>query len=175
MATNRTPNYNLPQWILADPFLMSEFNNAFQDVDTALKSVSDLLESKPKLATGTYTGTGVYGNNHMNTLHFDFVPKLLFISKTEYSVNSNDRFSGMVFGAGDYFTLLPYATLLLHDEDGRKHTSMTLNFKVNNGTDTASTATYTLSDGGKTLNWYTGGAGSQLNESGKLYYWIAIG
>ena len=33
-----------------------------------------------KIATGSYVGTGEYGENHPNSLTFDFAPKLVYIS-----------------------------------------------------------------------------------------------
>ena len=39
------------------------------------------IVSAPKIATGIYTGTGVYGASNPNTLVFGFVPKVVIISK----------------------------------------------------------------------------------------------
>lgn len=44
-----------------------------------LAAIKQLLDSKPKIETGSYVGTGVYGEDNKNTLTFGFVPKVVFI------------------------------------------------------------------------------------------------
>ena len=48
--------------------------------------IADLLGGA-KIETGSYTGTGTYGNSNPNSLTFGFEPKIVFISesKPEYS------------------------------------------------------------------------------------------
>lgn len=57
---------------------------------TGVASIAELLTAlglgEPvKIATGEYTGTGVYGKDNKNTLNFAFVPELVIIgSRTGY-------------------------------------------------------------------------------------------
>lgn len=44
--TNKTPNYNLPQWIGTDkPAWLTDMNGAFSAIDTAIKGVGDTSDS----------------------------------------------------------------------------------------------------------------------------------
>ena len=53
------------------------------DVLALIKSLIDAANSnansKAKIVTGSYTGTGVYGERNPNSLTFDFEPKVVFI------------------------------------------------------------------------------------------------
>ena len=53
--------------------MRSDFNADNQKIDAALAGGA-------KIATGTYTGTGEYGQSHPNILTFDFAPKLVIVS-----------------------------------------------------------------------------------------------
>ena len=77
MASNHTPTYGLNQWSLEDSFIMEEFNTDNRNIEQALL---DLQASMPKIATGSYVGTGTYGADNPNTLTFDFKPKFIIIT-----------------------------------------------------------------------------------------------
>ena len=80
---NYTENYQLPQWEETDRVLMADFNAMTAKLEAGL---SELLAGLPKLATGTYAGTGEYGASHPNTLTFDFKPYvLLCYNRSSYS------------------------------------------------------------------------------------------
>lgn len=38
-STNKTPNYDLPQWVASDPVEMADFNQAMSDIDSNLNLV----------------------------------------------------------------------------------------------------------------------------------------
>lgn len=82
-----TNNYQLNQWALSDQVRMADFNADNQKIDAALK----VLDSRPKLMTSTYIGTGDY-NSTWTLLKFDETlgtsPKVLYISKpgTKYQL-----------------------------------------------------------------------------------------
>ena len=167
-STNKTAHYQLNQWIGTDPVLMADFNADNAKIDAA-------LAAGLRLASGTYTGSGSYGSSNKNSLHFDFVPKLLLIFKSEISASSS-RFSGTAFGLGDYCAILPYTALTdlaVGAASGSSNASLV--FKVYNGEGGVGNCNFSVSDQGKTLSWYGTAAASQLNESGKTYYWAAIG
>ena len=100
----------------------------------------------PQIATGSYTGTGTYGSGNPNIVTFPFVPKFVYICAQNES-----------------------AKYILLWVSGARRVPGT----IDNGSDFQ---VVTLS--GKTISWYCGynqGAGQQLNFSGVLYQWIAIG
>lgn len=72
MASGSTSSLRLPQWNANDEFKMSEFNSAFQTIDTA-------LSGRIKAETGSYVGTGAYGSEHSNSITFSGVPVLLCV------------------------------------------------------------------------------------------------
>lgn len=77
-------------------YLRSSNRNAYPDSGTQngyeyeyLGVPFQNIVSAPKIATGIYIGTGVYGANNPSTLVFDFVPKAVIISK-KLSSESDD-------------------------------------------------------------------------------------
>lgn len=51
-STNKTTNYNLPQWVGTDhPSFSEDFNPAFSKIDTEIKSVDDKAEAANTAAT----------------------------------------------------------------------------------------------------------------------------
>ena len=99
MSTNHTTNYELCQWEATDQVQRTDFNQDNAKIDTALKSLSDQMVQKadqavvnllantvnqkadqsalnaavttiPKMVAGTYTGTGLYGEDNPNILDF---------------------------------------------------------------------------------------------------------
>ena len=51
-STNKTPNYNLPQWVGTDhPTFSEDFNDAFSAIDTAMSTNKTNAESAQTTAT----------------------------------------------------------------------------------------------------------------------------
>ena len=48
-STNKTPNYNLPQWVETDEFKMADFNQAMSDIDSNLNLVQSDIDSHEAL------------------------------------------------------------------------------------------------------------------------------
>lgn len=117
----------------------------------------DNAVTAPKIETGSYVGTGTYGQANPNTLTFGFAPKFVWI----YEFFRSDSW----YDAGDA-SKIPFE-LIPEGEFGRKYPPST--------TPTHSTNTYSKRVG-STLYWYnTDSAGDQLNYSNSTYYYIAIG
>ena len=94
MATNHTEAYGLNQWVHSDSVLMADFNEDNVKIEQALL---DLKASMPKIATGSYVGTGTGGAENPSTLELDFSPKVIIITtdgKTDeaYASTSTPRF-----------------------------------------------------------------------------------
>ncbi len=114
-----------------------------------LASAVSAVSSTAQLASGTYTGTGANGSATPNTLTFSFVPKLLFVT-------------------------------------GKTTTNKTITlFGINPCTDGLITAMQSgwvhllniVSWSGTSVSWWTesGNAVYQLNDSGIVYTYVAIG
>ena len=127
MAANQTQNYGLNQWELSDSVIMAEFNADNQKVDAALAElnkridtavadaeqrlngmIEQLRTATPHVRTGTYVGTGTYGESHPNTLIFDFNPRILiFVDTTldnERSILKHTVFAMYPSTAGDWLS-----------------------------------------------------------------------
>ena len=70
-----TTNYSLPQWEENDRVTRGDMNDAMSAIDTALGALGD----KPYV-TGSYIGTGNFGNNRLSTLELGFRPSLVLIT-----------------------------------------------------------------------------------------------
>ncbi|MGM9564595.1 MAG: hypothetical protein ACI3VT_01140, partial [Evtepia sp.] len=110
-----------------------------------IESLTDFGYSK--IEVGSYVGTGTYGSSNPNTLTFGFEPKLVLIGEVSWK----------------YFTVLFNGIgIVMTGGSNRKMTSTSFS--------------------GKTVSWYnidgyTGSTESrvQMNESGVVYHYIAIG
>ena len=99
-----TTSYQLPQWVDSDRILRTDFNDAFQKLETALTGLDsqiDALDSQVEakgnciLYTATYVGTGGVGSESPTTLTFPQQPLVVFIS----SVGNADDTLMVVQGA----------------------------------------------------------------------------
>lgn len=92
------------------PKIFDHGNNPTTDAQLTNKGyvdnlVSQAIASGAKIATGSYTGTGNYGQNSSNSLTFESDPVLLLIAGEEYSVTYIaviicDANAGIAFGGG---------------------------------------------------------------------------
>ena len=111
----------------------------------------DNAVTAPKIATGSYTGTGTYGASNPNSLTFEFAPKIVLL----YAGEAASLF-------GETHRLLPYTLLW----------GCTTRFGYDNNSANINNCTYS----GNTMSWYcTGGAAQQQNTSGGTFRYVAIG
>lgn len=138
-------------------YIQSSNRNAYPDSGTQdgyeyeyLGVPFDNAVTAPKIEVGSYVGTGTYGQANPNTLTFGFVPKLVWIyeANTRY-ISTSAGYNGL------WFASWPYLSYLL---------------------DSGTTVTRYASLSGETLSWYeSSSAFNQLNDSEKVYTYIAIG
>ena len=83
MASNYTTNYELPLWEPQDSFLRTEFNEAHQKIDAAVKEISE------KFYVGIYACDGTYGADHPITLTFPFQPRALYLAALGQGIYGN--------------------------------------------------------------------------------------
>ena len=126
--------------------LTSDVNMAKNNISNLQNLVSE-MSGGLKISSGSYQGNGTFGADNKNSIAFDFVPKIVFITP-----NDEATYDGTI--------------TWIHNT-----TKSTLNAtSSNNGI----TVTFSLT--GNTLSWYqSNGAGYQLNTSGKTYNWVALG
>lgn len=114
--------------------------------------VDGLLEVFPwylpgvKIATGSYTGNGVYGSGNPNTLTFPFEPKMLMVLP-DPTIASTSYCGFWCLGNPGITGQIP-----------------------------ANASGSTVSVSGNTISWFsTGNAQMQLNVDNQKYYYIALG
>lgn len=121
-------------------------------VNEALLKIFNTANSKARIVTGNYVGTGTYGPKNPCSLTFDFTPKIVLMHMGGTHAYS-DSTHCMVFVW-----------------------NITNTFDVGSAGDSRNSVTYS----GNTISWYntTGNlasAGAQLNGSGTTYWYTAIG
>ena len=115
----------------------------------------------PKIATGSYVGTGKYGPDNPNSLTFEFPPKLLFI--TQYNGDGNFYGANSIGGNPMDCSILT--------------TSYTAGLGFSNVSNSDGLSGYAKkTEDGKTITWYhSRSADSQANYAQYTYYYFAIG
>ena len=108
----------------------------------------------PRIATGSYTGTGVYGSSNKNCLTFDVVPKIVFVVAKEKAM-----FHGYETTLQEWIILVNGMTKCLTKQ----------------ASNNSGTGTTTISWSGNTVSWYGAWAGAQQNTSGVEYLYVAFG
>lgn len=121
---------------------------------TGVSSLAELVTAMGAVCafTGSYTGTGDYGSPTPNSLTFSAAPKLVIVWKG----SNNDGPYPDSGGGWDKSFIWAYGQTSAQVYD-----------------DSRNTVTFSMS--GNKLTWYSRGAGSQLNESGVLYRYVAFG
>lgn len=134
--------------------------------DDVFNAVKGLLGGGAKIATGSYVGTGTYGESNPCSLTFDFVPKLVIISgivDTSTWPGSSIQLHTGIWSAAGYNGMQVIQSNSLANNNNA--TAWSIHASVTNNT----------------FSWHTGpkdGGGSsrhQLNNSGQKYCWVAIG
>ena len=64
-------------------------NDVFQQIKTLIDNMQSNIESRAKIQTGSYVGTGTYGANNPCRLTFNIKPKIGFIQSETYEGDGN--------------------------------------------------------------------------------------
>ncbi len=165
MATNQTANYDLNQWLSTDQVLRTDFNadNAKLDAvlaglaetaagkaeQTAVDALSAQVAALPRIAVGTYVGTGT--SDSSGPCRLDFTdslgrPPQLVVVRPQA-------------GMGDGLVLL----------QGMTESMDALSGNYGSGSNN------TVSWSGASVSWFAQYVASQFNTKGETYYYFAIG
>lgn len=157
-------------------------NDAFQQIKTLVDNAQSSADSKARVQTGSYVGTGTYGKDNPCSVTFDFIPRFFMILGCSSSdIPYHEEGSG-------------YA-MACFDKIGRTYPNVSYNSTDSNGfgyhgqTGTRPTRQYYASRAklvDRTFSWFTqrydeedrvylSAADKQYNLSSYTYYWIAIG
>ena len=125
-------------------------NDAFQQIKTLIDNVQSSTDSKAKIQTGSYVGTGTYGVNHPNQIVLPFPPQFFAIIPVTGSSNNHHAVIG-----------IPGA--------------LSLRYNAYSGFSDYYIATE-IEAIGNVLQWYTAtNAVDQLNYKGATYKYVVFG
>lgn len=113
----------------------------------------------PKIATGSYTGTGTYGASNPTSLTFDFAPQIVWL----YGYVAFSTFNPTNSSAANY-NVMSASVLTESYIEGA-------GFGLSSGTRPYGKK----SSDGKTFAWYGSSDQNQFNYANYVYYYIAIG
>ena len=180
-----TTNYNLSQYDATDRVTRDAFNADNLAIDAALKRVSDAAGAAQstansassaaaaaqsaanaaaaaaaagaKIVTGTYTGTGTYGQSSPNSLTFSGTPQLVFVAAQGILYNE----SGSSIGSESSTMWVLRGNTMTHTRDASGNQGVNV-----------------ITWGDRSISWYssntTNTATYQLNKENVPYYWLAI-
>ena len=144
----KTTNYQLNQWAKSDRVMMDDFNADNLKVDSALAALGEAIAAAPKIAVGSYTGSGSCGASSPRTLTFAFQPKLVIIVENSW----------------DY---LKAGTALISGQS--------LSAGIGGGTNSGACLSLTVSWSGNSVTWYGPSAEKQLDIENCEYFYCAVG
>ena len=144
----KTTNYQLNQWAKSDRVMMDDFNADNLKVDSALAALGEAIAAAPKIAVGSYTGSGSCGASSPRTLTFAFQPKLVIIVENSW----------------DY---LKAGTALISGQS--------LSAGIGGGTNSGACLSLTVSWSGNSVTWYGPSAEKQLDMENTEYFYCAVG
>ena len=144
----KTTNYQLNQWAKSDRVMMDDFNADNLKVDSALAALGEAIAAAPKIAVGSYTGSGSCGASSPRTLTFAFQPKLVIVVENSW----------------DY---LKAGTALISGQS--------LSAGIGGGTNSGACLGLTVSWSGNSVTWYGPSAEKQLDIENCEYFYCAVG
>lgn len=149
--------------MLSSLFSGSSHTHDGADIVSGLDGLAGAMGAS-RIQTGSYVGTGTYRSSNPCSLTFDFVPKLLYISK--------DGLTADLKIANTYYRLI-FSALVINgaqtDYASREYMHDTTGSLAKTGVQ----RTWTWS--GTAVSWYASGSDTQLNDPGVTYQYIAIG
>ena len=164
---------NLPRIIqsIASGVFLNSSGQLVNKAGSQITVPSSQLSDQVHIVTGSYVGTGTFGADHPCSLTFNFLPKLIMITRYHTGTSSIDYiFPGD--SEGNYW-LMDANTLT--DSGASLSGYVGTGFGRVFGYGGGASVGYKSSDQ-RTIYWYSGNdAASQFNSDGTTYYYAAIG
>lgn len=155
---------NVSQFVSSDNFNMAEFNDMISQINSGVNSevtaLTTLINSGAKIQTGSYVGTGTYGESNPCSLTFDTPPKLVWL--TSYISSGTRKLFDTWDGRRTPFmdSAILTTSYLQPLGFGLRQPQLPYGKKSNDG---------------KTIYWYNAeGVLYQYNETGDIYNYIAF-
>lgn len=126
-------------------------NEVLATAQSLISTAQSTADSKCKIMSGSYVGTGTYGKDNKNSLTFDSPPKMLIVTSHGRVYANNVRYYDLLLYIFGFDGLAP--STFTNKSDG---------FHL-----------VTISGSGNTVSWHsTESAEYQLNKSGVTYNYI---
>lgn len=147
-------------------------DDVFALLKTLVDNAQSSADSKVKIQTGSYVGTGTHGEDSPCSLTFNFVPKVVYIIQSEkISVSANRG----------YDHIYPHFIQLVSKATSGVGTYAKYNTQDDKYIGDSQLVLCSFKD--KTVSWYSCLSATQyvmyainqMNDSGTTYYYIAIG
>lgn len=137
--------------------------------DNAFSTLASMVNSRAKIATGSYVGTGTYGASNPCSLTFDFSPNLILFFK-KYIINVGGPPSVHFNGFADYDGYMNNYYFLLTSILTTDYAQTGLPY--GGGRDSSESKSYAKKESnGRKVYWYsTDSAYAQLNSDDTYYY-----
>ena len=153
-------------------------NDAFQQIKTLIDNVQSSTDSKARIQTGSYVGTGTYGANNPCSLTFDFEPKFLLFFQQDIIQNHPDAYPPVppIDNVWSLITEGIWANNILniyYENAGAE--GCVVNKLVWGKTVTWYSVNLSQGSDGVIENNKNISARTQFNESGIIYKYVAIG
>lgn len=136
--------------------------NVVTNLQSQINTLKNSVAGKAMVETGTYTGTGTYGESNKNILTFDFVPQLVIVQGRDETSGNKPVFVG-IFVKGSTFATIA-------GEYFNVSANVAYNYR----------GILSVAWNNQTVSWYNSVSKNisdtlQLNSSGNVYHYIAIG
>lgn len=145
---------------------MANFNEKIADTNTYIQEmVAAAQAAGAKIQTGSYIGTGTYGQANPCSLTFDFEPLLIMGLGHTSTTELTQDFGFTNTGETNNYSYLISIPLLTETYKNKMGLSALIEYSYAK-----------KSSDGKTVYWYTTyNAGTQYNDSDRTYFCLAIG
>ena len=144
-------------------------NDAFQQIKTLIDNVQSSSDSKARIQTGSYVGTGTYGANNPCSLTFDFIPQFIIFTNQKTD-DPKERLMPSFTSSNILYNYIMFNMQILTTSyvAGAGFGSI-----PSNGPEIGPYGK--KSADGKTVYWYTeSDSYYQFNEKLYTYYWVAF-
>ena len=133
-------------------------NDAFQQIKTLIDNVQSSTDSKARIQTGSYVGTGTYGANNPCSLTFDFTPSLVIIyNKNTGGLLGNEGNNYNYYTSLEMTIYIPGLEKLYCEFYNKQYVYRYFNLQNN------------------TLQYYSTVLRGQMNDKNNTYLYVAIG
>lgn len=152
-------------------------NDAFQQIKTLVDNAQSSADSKARIQTGSYVGTGTYGKNNPCSLTFNFEPKFLLFFRQSIFQEYPDAYPPVppIDNVWSLITEGIWANNILNIYNKYVRKEGCVINKVVWGKTVTWYSVNLSQDSGSTIEERNISARTQFNESGIIYKYVAIG